>query len=169
MYIGVCVVYTRYICVFTSCMCVCVCQVYPEKKDEIEKSFTSLLLNLSKSLNADMRGFIQYYTKNFAIPPQVPIYGMEFEQSRGAEDRLLGFQNSAMASAHLNVQLLERIRQLRAISVRHEQLLARVRKAKESVKQLEEVKGLLARLRAEVDSITVSDNLSECPPHKPDL
>ena len=102
-----------------------------------------------------MRGFLQYYTKNFVIPPHVPVYGMELEQSRGAEDKMLGFQNSAMASAHLNARLLERIRKLRAISARHEQLLARVRKAKESAKQLEEVKGLLERLRAEVDSITV--------------
>ena len=156
-------------CSLLACVCVCVFQVYPEKKEQIERSFTSLLLDLSNSLDADMRGFLQYYTKNFAIPSHVPVYGMELEQSGGAENKLLGFQNSAIVSTHLNAQLLERIRQLRAISVRHEQLLARVRKAKESAKQLEGVKGLLERLRAEVASIMVADNLSECPPHKPDL
>ena len=117
-------------------------------------------MDFSNSLDADIRGFLQYYTKNFAIPSHVCIYGTEIEQSRGAGDKLLSSQCSAMASAHLNTQLLERVKRLQAISRRHEQLLARVRKAKENGKLLEEAKRLLEQLRAEVASVIFSDGLS---------
>ena len=135
-------------------------QDYPEKAEEIHQSCTSLLMDFSNSLDADIRGFLQYYTKNFAIPSHVPVYGMELEQSRGAGDRLTGCLHGAVASAHLNTQLLERVEQLQAISGRHEQQLAQVRKVREKVKQLEEAKRVLEQLRGEVASVIVSDGLS---------
>ena len=135
--------------------------MYPDRQEEIRQGCTSLLMAFSRHLDEDMTRFMQYYEKNFRIPAQVPVYGEEIEQARGAGERLRELQQRIAATNFLNKKLLERVSLMKEELSKREALLRKAKELSKRVEELEQVKQLLDELRSARGSVVSEQTAKE--------
>lgn len=127
--------------------------MYPDRKEDIERGCTSVLMSFARHLDIDMVRFQQYYEKNFCIPHEVPVYGTDIEDSRGAGERLRELQQRIVAVNHLNRTLLQKVTMLEEEVKKRESLLVKVRELAEKKKDVEHAQRLLDNLKSVVGTL----------------